>query len=763
MIGYGASHYFPGAYAGSISNTGDQFTASASSDLPLTSWADGESLQGNVASASTVNITISAAVSSNGSTNCPGVSSGLICLTVSSSTNMTTGQPIYISNVNGTVEANGYQVPTVIDSTHVALATTFVNAFVGTGSNLVSIQTLTVTGKSTVDGVSAVPVARINGQACSSSTCIPTGLGTFTYNAALRVILYSNSGYGVNVPIENTVALANQLNVNLWFAYPYTANNSYVTSISNYMAANLKSPLWGYGEYSDEVWNFGFPQATFAFDAGQYLGIGSGLAWTGLRTRQIETLMTNAWTAAGRSSTTLKRVIPWQAYGDSSIVTNTLKGATLGPTNNQNLCRYLGGTFSGTCSGAPDYSVTGARPVDLADVGTYANYINGAAIRGSGGYGSYTAYELTTLQSIVSDYNAGNTSGAYALMDNDFRYGAINSQAVSSVSTTTINITANGLSNNIRGYFSVSGGTLSSWGISSQNQAYFVTNSATNSFSVSLTQGGAAVSLTTGTGTLSFNNISTGTATFGLVSSLLGLASTIYQDSGGQASNPGWESTAASFDGVGGRASPLRIELYEGALEAEPPTTTQCQTIGASTTSTVTFNTTSGPGTQAVNWTANGLFNGDRVSFTNSGGALPSNVGSGTQFWVINASTNAFDIVNAYYGTSPITPSSAGTGTQTALACSGIDNAVQGYKANALAKALTLSQFQQFMGTDATQPMTSGLMAHSWTPSWFIVTGMSSATSLPTPSPWSLVTNAYPGSSVLQTYNGVAAFVGTQH
>lgn len=758
-IGWGSQHWFPGAYSGSISNSSDQFTATAPTDLALTAWADGESLQGSVVSASTINTTISNIVASNGTTNCPGVTVGLACVTVSSSANIATNQPIYISNVNGTSEANGYQVPTVIDGTHIALqGVTFANAYTG-GSSWISIQTLTVTGKTTVAGIAAVPVARINGQACSSS-CISTGLGTFTYNAALRVILYTTQGYGTNVPIESQVYFANLLNVNLWMSFPYLANDDFVTQMSGYVRDNLKPALWMFGEYSNEVWNPGFPQFTFAFDAGQYLNVGSQVGYTGLRSRQIFGLMSAAWASTGRSATTLKATSAFQAYGDSTTVTSVLNGSQLNPASNQNLCRYLGGTYSGSCSlsASFNYSTVGNRPVDLAASLAYANYITGATIRGASGYGSYTAYELATLTSIVSNYNSGSTSAAYTLMDADFRYGTINQLTVSSVSTTTINSAANGLSNNIRGYFSVSGGTLSSWGITSQNQAYFVVSAATNSFGVSLAQGGSAVSLTTGTGTLSFNTISTGTATFGLTSSLLGMASTIYQNAGGQGANPGWQSVAASYNGVGGRASNARVDLYEGGLEAIPPTTTECQTIGFSTTSTITFRASSGVGTWAVHWVGNGLHNGDRVSFTNSGGALPGGIGSGTQLWIRNASTDDFDVTSAYFNTGLITPASTGTGTQTGLACPGVDNVIDGYKNSSSAYALAQDIESQFIGTDSNQPMTSGLMANSWTPSWFIVTGMSNIQSVV--SPWSLVPNAYPGSTPYQTYNGLKDWVG---
>ena len=59
------------------------------------------------------------------------------------------------------------------------------------------------------------------------------------------------------------------------------------------------------------------------------------------------------------------------------------------------------------------------------------------------------------------------------------------------------------------------------------------------------------------------------------------------------------------------------------------------------------------------------------------------------------------------------------------------------------------AMLNQFMGTDASAP-TFGAMAHSKTPSWFVVSG---------PCQWCLLPGEI-GTTPFQTYDGVAAFVG---
>ena len=68
-----------------------------------------------------------------------------------------------------------------------------------------------------------------------------------------------------------------------------------------------------------------------------------------------------------------------------------------------------------------------------------------------------------------------------------------------------------------------------------------------------------------------------------------------------------------------------------------------------------------------ITWTAHSLVAGNVVNFTNSGGALPTGITAGTNYYVIAAGlgTNTFEISATAFGTA-VNTSSAGSGTQTA-------------------------------------------------------------------------------------------------
>lgn len=60
------------------------------------------------------------------------------------------------------------------------------------------------------------------------------------------------------VPVEFMVALCNAGNFDCWFNMPTLASDSFVSGFAAYVAANLKSTLYAYMEFSNETWNFGF-------------------------------------------------------------------------------------------------------------------------------------------------------------------------------------------------------------------------------------------------------------------------------------------------------------------------------------------------------------------------------------------------------------------------------------------------------------------------------------------------------------------------
>ncbi len=88
--------------------------------------------------------------------------------------------------------------------------------------------------------------------------------------------------------------------------------------------------------------------------------------------------------------------------------------------------------------------------------------------------------------------------------------------------------------------------------------------------------------------------------------------------------------------------------------------------VNSYSTSTVTV-TSATPA--VVTWTAHAMVSGQRVQFTNSGGALPTGISAATTYWVTVVDANTFKIstslANAQAATF-VNTSDTGTGTQTA-------------------------------------------------------------------------------------------------
>lgn len=657
-LGWMNNRFPPTAWAGASSGTNQYTTTSLPADSGSTGWVDGEVIQTSITNASTASfISISAAVAANAS-NCSSVTAGLVCLTISNSATLTTGQQVYISDNAGTYESNGVQTVTVVDGTHIALqGVTFVHS--GTNAGGLTTLSLTVTGKTGGTVFIATESGSAPGAAFTSGT-IPSGLTTLVYDALLGVVKRTGDGITANAPLEGLVALANAANIELWTNIPINDNTyNYAKAEAALIGSSLNSWLKWHAELSNENWNFSFPQFAYLTHQGAVLGGITQLGMQSFRHRQMMAAITSAWTGP---SSNLVRVLAWQAAGNSSTTTNLLNSSELNTASNAALLAY---------AGSLNYTTQGQRAVDFSDAGAYATYYAGALLTagvcangcGAGVYQT-DAGAIAQIQTLATAFNLNASDPtSLATVDNDFRQGTVHNNTIASVSGTTINATANGLSNNQIGVFTNSGGSVYT-GVS-LNTPYYVVSAATNSFSVSTTLGGSAISLSGGSGTNSFGVIAGET--------MLNLATTLYQNvNGNTTNNPGWETVAATYDSYRTSVSQAKlwIDNYEGALEAIAPTTAQCTTMG-------------------------------------------------------------------------VTAGGTAAGCSAALAAG-----LAAYKNSSAAATLALAQFNQMMGRDSTQPLTFGLMAHSRTPSWFLLAGSSQ---------WSLLPGD-PGTTPYQTYNGVASF-----
>ncbi len=72
---------------------------------------------------------------------------------------------------------------------------------------------------------------------------------------------YYSQGLGNGIAIEYAIELCNVLNEDAWFCVPHMANDDYIRRFAKLAAGKLKPGLQVYIEYSNEIWNWGFPQS----------------------------------------------------------------------------------------------------------------------------------------------------------------------------------------------------------------------------------------------------------------------------------------------------------------------------------------------------------------------------------------------------------------------------------------------------------------------------------------------------------------------
>lgn len=120
----------------------------------------------------------------------------------------------------------------------------------------------------------------------------------------------SNKG----MPYELAIEMANTTSKDAWICVPHLATDAFVTSLADMVRDNLHPSLKCYVEYSNEVWNGIFDQATYAESMGVAQSLGSSpfqsrLRYYSRRSVEIFTLFTDSYGLADR----LVRVISSQA------------------------------------------------------------------------------------------------------------------------------------------------------------------------------------------------------------------------------------------------------------------------------------------------------------------------------------------------------------------------------------------------------------------------------------------------------------------
>ena len=96
-------------------------------------------------------------------------------------------------------------------------------------------------------------------------------------------------------PVEVMVALANRIGADAWVNMPHAADDGYMRAFAAYMRDHLDPRLRAHVEYSNEVWNFIFPQAVWAREAAETLwgddaGDDAWMQFYGMRAAQMATI-----------------------------------------------------------------------------------------------------------------------------------------------------------------------------------------------------------------------------------------------------------------------------------------------------------------------------------------------------------------------------------------------------------------------------------------------------------------------------------------
>jgi hypothetical protein len=280
-----------------------------------------------------------------------------------------------------------------------------------TNANTSTTPTLNVNSRG------AKTIVTMSNGAISAGAIAAGSTATFIYDGILNKVLWSAGSLTAEVPTEAMVQLANTLGCNLWLTIPPMANDDFVTQDGTYVRDHLNSSLLAYFEYGNEIWNFAFPQTSWAGARGTALGFTSSNnehidGWYGLRFRQIAGTLTSLWGARAN----LRRVIAFQAFGNtSSTSTYRIGGA--------DLQTGVGHAGYDALIGV-NYNSAPNRPGDYADVLSYATYYSGANFVNADG--NYSTASTSFLQTLCDQYASGDaTQLATALvsLDTDIRSG----------------------------------------------------------------------------------------------------------------------------------------------------------------------------------------------------------------------------------------------------------------------------------------------------------------------------------------------------
>lgn len=232
----------------------------------------------------------------------------------------------------------------------------------------------------------------------------------FVYDVVMDVYwLLTNVGNGFSTagaPLSVMVALCNEVGCGMHYCFPVMTKLSEFRVVADYLRDNLVGT--SRVEFANEVWGGAPP---FPSGALQHWGTALFPADPGygnpqaLRSRQMHGAFTDSWNAAGRSLSSLKRVIANFDGGDPTQFLTAMEGGALS---------------SYGFSSAPN------RPIDFMDVQAYNTYIEGPNAPAFDNTTSYVATGQEGLYTAADNYASGDPArmvSALDFIDNDIRQG----------------------------------------------------------------------------------------------------------------------------------------------------------------------------------------------------------------------------------------------------------------------------------------------------------------------------------------------------
>jgi hypothetical protein len=165
------------------------------------------------------------------------------------------------------------------------------------------------------------------------------------------------------VPLEVMVALSNKINAVPWFNMPHMATDQYITNFAQLVKQRLKANLKVYVEFSNEVWNWQFPQAHYALQQGQARwGKDKGdayMQWYGMRTAE----MCNLWKSVfaeqkNRVMCVMSTQTAWQGLENSVLDCSYWVAEGNKPCYQNGIDAYAISGYFGGSLGAPENSTT---------------------------------------------------------------------------------------------------------------------------------------------------------------------------------------------------------------------------------------------------------------------------------------------------------------------------------------------------------------------------------------------------------------------